>query len=477
MTQFSIVVPTLNESENIDLLLTRLFALNIPSDNFEVIFVDDSSSDGTPDKIRAWQKYSNIQLIERTGKPDLTTSILTGADVARSDVIVVMDADLSHPHEQLNALVTPILQDGYDVVIGSRYINGGNTHNWPVYRQLLSRMGGWLARPFCDVSDATSGFFAFRKELAATVSKQAHGYKILLEILMANDGNLRIKEIPICFRDRVRGTSKLSFSHQRTYMQRLMTLAGGAITRRTAGRFALVGLLGVMVDILVFKWMIDHEAGLALAHFVSFFVAVSVNYTLNATWAFRQHRVSYVQWYRFGRFFTLCALALLLRGGVLALFVQIAYLPPLLAIFPAIIVTALVNYLGSAFYVFPAEKNLPSPNIRWRVAAIGIVAFCIVLRLIYLGLAQLIPDEAYYWQYAQHMDLSFYDHPPMVAWLIWLGTAVLGDNEAGVRAGAFVCSLIALGFLYTYAQNLYDKSTAMRAVLLFSVLPLGFLPG
>ena len=358
MTQFSIVVPTLNESENIDLLLTRLFELNIPSDNFEVIFVDDSSSDGTPDKIRAWQKYSNIQLVERTGKPDLTTSILTGADVARSDVIVVMDADLSHPHEQLKALVTPILQDDYDVVIGSRYINGGNTHNWPVYRQLLSQMGGWLARPFCDVSDATSGFFAFRKELAATVSKQAHGYKILLEILMANDGNLRIKEIPICFRDRVHGTSKLSFSHQLAYMQRLMALAGGVITKRTAGRFALVGLLGVLVDVFVFQWMISHDAGLALAHFVSFFVAVSVNYTLNATWAFRQQHASYLQWYRFGRFLTVGALALLLRGGVLALFVYIGHLPPSLAIFPAILATALVNYLGSAFYVFPDEKRL-----------------------------------------------------------------------------------------------------------------------
>ena len=106
-----------------------------------------------------------------------------------------------------------------------------------------------------------------------------------------------------------------------------------------------------------------------------------------------------------------------------------------------------------------------------------VVILCRYYDLIYLGLAQLIPDEAYYWQYAQHMDLSFYDHPPMVAWLIWLGTAVLGDSEAGVRAGAFVCSLVALGFLYAYARNLYDKSTALRTVLLFSVLPLGFMSG
>src|SRR5687768_20740 len=103
MTQFSIVVPTLNESENIDLLLTRLFALDLSPDTFEVIFVDDGSTDGTPDKVRAWKNQSNIHLIERQDKPDLTASILAGAAISRSDVIVVMDADLSHPPERLSA--------------------------------------------------------------------------------------------------------------------------------------------------------------------------------------------------------------------------------------------------------------------------------------------------------------------------------------------------------------------------------------
>ncbi|SEQ95942.1 dolichol-phosphate mannosyltransferase [Nitrosomonas sp. Nm51] len=477
MTQFSIVVPTLNEVENIDLLLARLFALNIPPNTFEVIFVDDNSDDGTPEKIRAWQNHTNVYLIERSGKPDLTASVLAGTDAARSDIIVVMDADLSHPYEQLKTLVVPLLHGQYDVVIGSRYINGGGIQGWTFYRHMLSRIGGWLARPFCDVSDATSGFFAFRRELAATVSKRAHGYKLLLEILMANDGNLRVKEIPICFRDRAHGASKLSFSHQLVYLQRLMTLAGGSVSIGTAGRFAVVGLLGMVADILVFQWMISREAGLALAHIVSFFIAVGVNYAMNATWSFRSCNTHHLQWAQFLRFFTVGTLALLLRGGVLALFVYMLHAPPPLAIFPAIAVTALVNYLGSAFYVFPNKQHLPSQNMRWRVAAIGVVAFCILLRLIYLGLVQLIPDEAYYWQYAQHMDLSFYDHPPMVAWLIWLGTAVFGDNEAGVRAGAFVCSLTAMGFLYAYAKNLYDKSTALRAILLFSVLPMGFASG
>lgn len=474
MTRFSIVVPTLNESENIDFLISQIHALDLTLANYEIIFVDDNSSDGTQEKIRAWQSRSNVQLIERKEKPDLTASILAGAAAAQNDVVVVMDADLSHPPEKIIDLVTPVLNGKSDITIGSRYVPGGKTENWPWYRRWLSQIGGWLARPISDVNDGTSGFFAFRKELINTIADNAQGYKILLELLMANHGQIKVTEIPISFRDRTLGTSKLSFSHQWTYLQRLMALAGGMVTLNTASRFALVGFLGVFIDAFVFHSMVSSGAGLALAHFVSFFVAASVNYTLNSKWAFRQHHTGYLHWHQFGRFLTVGAFALLLRGGVLALLVYAWDVPAILAIFPAIVMTALVNYLGSAFYVFPSEKDLPSIDIRWRVASIGVVLFIILLRLVYFGHAQLIPDEAYYWNYAQRMDLSFFDHPPMVAWLIWLGTSIAGNNEFGVRLGAFICGLIAMGYLYALAQNLYDKSTAMRSVLLLSVLPLGF---
>ena len=103
--------------------------------------------------------------------------------------------------------------------------------------------------------------------------------------------------------------------------------------------------------------------------------------------------------------------------------------------------------------------------------------FSLLLRLIYVGMAELFPDEAYYWNYAQHMDLSFYDHPPMVAWLIWLGTSIFGNSEFGVRFGAFCCGLITMGYMYALARNLYDRSTAIRTVLLLAVLPFYFATG
>ncbi|MDE2387841.1 MAG: glycosyltransferase, partial [Betaproteobacteria bacterium] len=272
-TQFSIVIPTLNEADNIDPLLASLLALNLQPDSFEVIFVDDGSRDGTPEKIHVWEEKANVRLIERTEKPDLIASILAGAAAARSEVIVVMDADLSHPPERLRALVEPVLNGSHDIAVGSRYVPGGSTEGWPLHRQWLSRVGGWLARPLCDVNDATSGFFAFRRELASAVSGQARGYKILLELLMAGQGKLKVVEIPICFRDRTRGASKLSFHHQWAYLQRLMALAGGTVAARDADRYVTTGLFCALIDIAIYQLLMSSGAGVALAHIVSFLAA------------------------------------------------------------------------------------------------------------------------------------------------------------------------------------------------------------
>ena len=126
-TQFSIVIPTLNEADNIDSLLTGLFALDLPPNHFEVIFADDSSNDGTQDKVRAWGKKANVRLVERQEKPDLTASILAGVEIASSNIIVVMDADLSHPIDRLTAVVEPVLNGSHDIAVGSRYVPGGGT--------------------------------------------------------------------------------------------------------------------------------------------------------------------------------------------------------------------------------------------------------------------------------------------------------------------------------------------------------------
>jgi dolichol-phosphate mannosyltransferase len=113
----------------------------------------------------------------------------------------------------------------------------------------------------------------------------------------------------------------------------------------------------------------------------------------------------------------------------------------------------------------------------WRAAAIGIVALAVLLRFVYVGGVELMPEEAYYWNYAQHLDIGYLDHPPMVGWLIAAGTAVLGDTEFGVRIGALLCGAIASVFIYRLTREMFDAPSGWVAVVLAQTLPFFFLTG
>lgn len=164
----------------------------------------------------------------------------------------------SHPPESVPAVVSPILEGQYDIAVGSRCDIPGGSINWPLHRKLLSRIGGWIARPICDVNDVTSGFFAFCRRARQQHSEMKHkAIKFCSNCSWLIMGKY-VLEIPICFRDRTHGTSKSLFSSA-SRLQRLITLAGGTATLNTAGRFAIVGLIGVVIDALVFQWMMATE--------------------------------------------------------------------------------------------------------------------------------------------------------------------------------------------------------------------------
>lgn len=248
------------------------------------------------------------------------------------------------------------------------------------------------------------------------------------------------------------------------------------MTSTTAVRFALVGLLGWIVDLTLFQALWRSGLELSVAHVSSFFVAAATNYVLNSRWAFVATSGGRLGWLGLSRFLTVSLLALFLRGGVLAVGHERFGLSPAVALCAAIVTAALINYLGCAFYVFPRPAGR-SRAIRWRTAAIGVIGYAVLLRLVYLGLPDLIPQEAYYWNYAQHPALSYLDHPPMVAWLITMGTAVFGDTELGVRVGAYACWFVSAGFLFRLARHLYDKATALKAVMLAAALPFFLVSG
>ena len=225
------IVPTLQEVDNIVPLVAQIEQTKVPFG--EIIFVDDGSTDGTREKIRELTTVHRVRLIERDGaERGLAGAIVAGANASSADVLVVLDADLSHPPEKIPALLQPVLANEADLVIGSRYIPGGATPGWPVWRRFLSRVASALAYPLTGVHDSMGGFFAIRRECLLQFAKQAAGFKIVFETIVRGRKTLRVREVPIVFRDRVRGISKMSLAQALRFAVAWVRAIGRRLTER-----------------------------------------------------------------------------------------------------------------------------------------------------------------------------------------------------------------------------------------------------
>lgn len=212
-----VIIPTYNEIENIDRLIRNVIALRR---NFNVLVVDDSSPDGTADKVREIiaEFPDRVHLEVRQDKKGLGTAYIHGFKWALKydfDYIFEMDADFSHNPNDLVRLYNACKKDGYDMAIGSRYVKGVNVVNWPMSRVLLS----WLASKYVrfitrmPIADTTAGFICYKKEVLEKINLdkiQFVGYAFQIEMkFKAYLRNFKIKEIPVVFTDRTKGESKM----------------------------------------------------------------------------------------------------------------------------------------------------------------------------------------------------------------------------------------------------------------------------
>lgn len=364
----SIVVPTYREVENLTLLVERVFeatrAANIVA---ELIVVDDDSRDGTDARCGELARRYDVRLITRKGERGLATAVIEGFRQARGRLLLCMDADLSHPPEAIPEMARA-LSEGAELVIGSRYLaKGAVEEGWGVYRWLNSKIATLLARPLTHVSDPLGGYFAVPREVFFRAGELSPlGYKIALEVLVRSRPE-RIAEIPIYFRDRKFGQSKLSMRVQFQYLRhlrRLYLFKFPFLLQLT--QFLAVGGLGVLVDIAVYYALqlllgVEHLTARA----ISFFVAATHNWFLNRRYTFVYGRADAAagQWVSY---LLVVLLGFVVNVGAYALLTtqtRTFARHPLLALLTGIVLGTASNFLAARWYVFRGKRrSAPRPT-------------------------------------------------------------------------------------------------------------------
>jgi dolichol-phosphate mannosyltransferase len=229
--------------------------------------------------------------------------------------------------------------------------------------------------------------------------------------------------------------------------------------------------IGALTDLLIFCALFSAGLSLRVSNVCALALGVALDWLLRLRFMGTAERQQ-PAWRLYLRLLIVALMALFLRGGVLALLSQQGNWPPQVSICFAVAVGLAALVPGFSYAYSGAD-----PSARWRTFAWGLIAYAWVLRLLYAGSVELMPEETYYWNYSRHLDFGYLDHPPMVAWMIGLGTAVFGQTEFGVRAGALCCGIITSVFIYRLTRNVFGATSALAALLLAQALPFFFLSG
>ncbi|NJL87303.1 MAG: glycosyltransferase [Leptolyngbyaceae cyanobacterium SM1_1_3] len=301
--QLSLIVPTYNESQNVAKIieqLTQLLDDLIPGD-YELVLVDDNSPDQTWQVAQALiPQYPQLRVMRRETERGLSSAVIRGWQVAKGEILGVIDADLQHPPEILIQLLHP-MRAGTDLAVASRHVSGGGVSDWSIVRRFLSRGAqvlGLLIVPNVvgRVSDPMSGYFMVRRQAIAGPHLNPMGYKILLEVI--GRGQIKtIGEVGYVFQEREDGESKVTWKHYLTYLGHLVRLRSrGRIGRlrhqfpvQRFLRFGIVGLSGVVVDMVMLYLLSDPSTlawGLTRSKVVAAEIAILNNFLWNDAWTF-----------------------------------------------------------------------------------------------------------------------------------------------------------------------------------------------
>ncbi len=293
--ELSVIVPTFNEAPNVELVVGALVS-SLTGIDWEVIFVDDDSSDGTTDVARQIARYDGrVRCIRRIGRRGLAGASIEGMLSSSAPVIAIMDGDLQHDVSLLPEMLRRI-RAGDDLVIASRFCHAGSAADGLSRTRLGgSRLATRLARTLLlvDVSDPMSGYFAMRRPafeaLAPRLSTQ--GFKILMDILASTPQPLRTSEVPLRFRPRQHGVSKLDNLVAAEYLSLLLAKLTGDVLSLRFVLFALIGGFGVVVHLAALKMALAFGMAFSLAQMTAAYVAMTGNFFLNNIVTHRDRRL------------------------------------------------------------------------------------------------------------------------------------------------------------------------------------------
>jgi dolichol-phosphate mannosyltransferase len=320
--QLSVIIPTFNERDNVITLFRRLQTA-LAGVNWEAIFVDDNSPDGTWDVVRELARQDpRARCIRRIGRRGLSGACIEGILASSAPCAAVIDADLQHDETQLPKMLGLLQAGTADLVVGSRYVEGGSADSFNKQRAGASALATELARAVLRVkiADPMSGFFMIRRDrfeqLAPQLSTQ--GFKILLDIVASGRGSLRVKEIPYTFGSRLHGESKLDSMVALDFLGLLLAkLTRDAVTLRFL-LFAMVGSLGVLVHFAALYTALEAFAvPFPEAQAFAAFCAMTSNFVLNNVFTYRDQRLKGFAILRgLLLFYLVCSVGLLANVGV-----------------------------------------------------------------------------------------------------------------------------------------------------------------
>ena len=310
MQKAIVIIPTYNEKDNIAKTIESLVRVFVGIKNWrmKVLVVDDNSPDGTAEVVKNLQKkYSFIELLVNKKKSGLGGAYLSGMNEAfnklGADLVFEFDADLSHDPKKIPAFLKKI-DEGYDLILGSRYIQGGSIPtNWSLHRKFLSVVGNlfinFLMLDF-SIRDWTTGFRAIKKEVYLAVEKELHserfsGYTFQIGFLhKALRQNFKIKEVPFQFKDRVVGNSKIGPEYIKNTLLYLIKVRIKEILAMRVFKFAVVGVIGALVQLIalqLWRLIFSTEATFVLANFLAIETAVISNFIWSNLWTFKDRKL------------------------------------------------------------------------------------------------------------------------------------------------------------------------------------------